>query len=92
MVEKCGRILGTRIIWRRSPKGWAVVIPDQVLIDSYHHPPHLHKRFPKKEPRVEIEVSDLETVLEIVRDHLRRSGGEVDVDQLCEELRSYKKS
>lgn len=81
MREDRIKLHGKQVIWRRSPRGWAIVImPDKIQIDNFHHGyPHIHPE------RAEIKSNDLEVVLSIVINHIKKNKS-INIEKLRREL------
>lgn len=63
------RLRGKVIYDREGPAGWAVVVmPDYVLVDSYHGPPHVHTnpRLRTRDRKLPIRLADRASVLRVV--------------------------
>ena len=74
-------IHGKKIYYSSSTKGWSIVImPENILIDNYHHGfSHIHP------DRKEIKTTELEPTLIIVLNHINKNK-DVKYDELREEL------
>ncbi len=72
-------IYGNHLILRESPRGWAIVVPDQLQIDNFYHGVHIHP------DRAVLPIKGRETIFNIVADHLEREKG-INHDKLRKEL------
>ncbi|MFQ6120322.1 MAG: hypothetical protein ACE5KE_10610 [Methanosarcinales archaeon] len=81
MREDRIKLHGKQVIWRRSPRGLAIVImPDKKQIDNFHHGyPHIHPE------RAKIKSNDLEVVLSIVINHIKKNKS-INIEKLRREL------
>ena len=72
------------LIFRNSPRGWAIIIlPDRIIIDTYYKPAHIHTK--NKGIHIPVKYKDYEEVGLIVELHIERNKG-VNLDELMEEL------
>lgn len=81
------RALHGHIVYdREGPAGWAVVImPDYILIDSYHGAPHVHTNPGRpRDRKLAIRLPDRESVLRAVEAHLEANRGVVPRRLLAE--------
>jgi len=75
-----------RLIQRRSPRGWSVMItPQEIRIDNFHGPLHVHPPRDRGDPEP-IRERSMDAVREIVRRHAE-ARGTVRFEELLEELR-----
>ncbi len=57
-------IYGNHLILRESPRGWAIVVPDQLQIDNFYHGVHIHP------DRAVLPIKNCETIVNMIADHL----------------------
>lgn len=79
---------GKTIYDRESPAGWAVVVmPDHILIDSYHGESHVHTNPADRarDRKIPIRPQGQEEVLRIVQCHIEANRG-IDRPRLLREL------
>jgi len=75
---------GKTIYISKTKKGWAIVImPDEIRIDNYYKPTHLHPE--QQGIHIPTKYTDLETVGLIVECHLNKNKG-INRKKLMEEL------
>lgn len=75
------KIKDRTIYMRQSKRGWSIVVmPDNLLIDNFHHGyPHIHPQ------REKIAYDDPEIVFQIVTDHIQRENS-INFEKLKKEL------
>jgi len=75
---------GKTIYINRTKKGWAIVImPDEIRIDNYYKPTHLHLE--QQGIHIPTKYTNLDTVGLIVECHLNKNKG-INKEKLMEEL------
>ncbi len=72
------------ISWRRSKKGWSMVImPDSIRIDNNHGYCHIHIEYKKNHQN--IKDNSLEAIYAMIMDHIEINKG-INLDELKKEL------
>jgi hypothetical protein len=72
------------ISWRRSKKGWSMVImPDSIRIDNNHGYCHIHTEYKKNYQK--IKENSLESIYLMIIDHIEINNG-INLDELKKEL------
>jgi hypothetical protein len=85
-VAKRKDLLGwIKLIENRSPRGWSVMImPQEIRIDNFHGPLHIHPPAGRSQPEPVAERS-IELIREIIRRHAQRYQT-ISYKELVEEL------
>lgn len=72
------------IYWRRSKKGWSMVImPESIRIDNNHGYCHIHIEYKKNYQK--IKDNSLDAIYAIIMDHININNG-INLDELEKEL------
>ncbi|GAA5819388.1 MAG: conserved hypothetical protein [Methanobrevibacter sp. CfCl-M3] len=77
--------LGKQLTVRKSLRGWSItIVPDQIRIDNFYIPTHLHLK--PEGIHIPVKFKEIDEVGLILELHIIRNNGKINVNELKEEL------
>jgi hypothetical protein len=76
---------GKQLTVRKSLRGWSItIVPDQIRIDNFYLPTHLHLNH--EGIHIPVKFKEIDEVGLILELHIIRNNGKINVKELKEEL------